>query len=128
MSSRNQPLAPAEQLDSAHIDWLNATVTKLDLVAKELTLVDGSRLGFDKLLLATDVAARRFPERVFSDASILCLRGRADADRLSRHAREAEKVLIIGGSFIGLELAASLCRPGLGVTPFSKRRSAFSHA
>ena len=92
-------------------------VVSLELDAREATLDDGSRIGFDRCLLATGAEPRRLP--VPGGEHALLLRTLADARRLREAATVAPAeapVVVVGGGFIGLEVASSLAALGLRPT------------
>ncbi|BCW70996.1 FAD-dependent oxidoreductase [Arthrobacter sp. NicSoilB8] len=90
---------------------LGMAATGLDLAAKQLHLADGSRIGFDKLLITTGLRARPWPNPGEAAlAGVMTLRTREDAATLRQHlARRPRRVLVIGAGFIGCEVA-SVCR------------------
>lgn len=93
-------------------DWrLGVAATGLDLSAKQVRLADGSTVGFDRLLIATGVRARPWPNpEEAALAGVLSLRTVEDADRLQRLlAARPTRVLVIGAGFTGSEIA-SVCR------------------
>jgi NADPH-dependent 2,4-dienoyl-CoA reductase/sulfur reductase-like enzyme/ferredoxin len=100
-------------------DWrLGVAATGLDLAARQVHLADGNRIGFDKLLIATGVRARSWPNAAEAAlAGVLTLRTREDAATLRQLlAARPRRVLVIGAGFIGCEVA-SVCRElGLPVT------------
>ena len=71
---------------------------------------------FDKLIIATGSKNRRLPICGLPDDAILYLRNRDDAERIVAKAKASIHIAIIGGGFIGLELAASLTSIGKRIT------------
>jgi len=100
-------------------DWrLGVAATGLDLAAKQVRLADGSSVAFDRLLIATGVRARPWPNPAEAALDgVLALRTREDAEALRRLlAARPERVLVIGAGFTGSEVA-SVCRDvGVAVT------------
>ncbi|NMO90797.1 FAD-dependent oxidoreductase [Actinomycetospora sp. TBRC 11914] len=93
-------------------DWrLGVAATGLDLAARQVRLADGSSVGFDRLLIATGVRARPWPDPDEAALEgVLVLRTREDADGLARLlAGRPRRVLVIGAGFTGSEVA-SVCR------------------
>jgi NADPH-dependent 2,4-dienoyl-CoA reductase/sulfur reductase-like enzyme len=101
------------------IDWrLGVAACGVDLAVRRIDLANGGALDFDRLLIATGTRARPWPkpDEAALD-SVLTLRSRDDAERLApRLAASPERVVIIGGGFIGCELASCCCEMGLAVT------------
>ena len=94
---------------------LGAHVTALDAVAKRLTLEDGRRLGFDRLLLATGADPVRLKMPGGELPHVHYLRTLSDSNRIIEAAKRSRSVVVMGASFIGLEVAASLRTRGLAV-------------
>jgi 3-phenylpropionate/trans-cinnamate dioxygenase ferredoxin reductase subunit len=94
---------------------LNTRVTSLDTVARTVTLADGSRMPYGALLLATgaDPVHLKVPGADLSHVHVL--RTLADSDALIAAAASARRCVVVGASFIGLEVAASLRHRGLEV-------------
>jgi 3-phenylpropionate/trans-cinnamate dioxygenase ferredoxin reductase subunit len=92
-----------------HATWL-APDTRV------VTLDDGRLLRYEKLLLATGGYARCLPIPGNDLPGVLTLRTIKDADAIRAAAEKAKQALVLGGSFIGSEVAASLAQLGLGVT------------
>lgn len=88
---------------------LKTTVTGVDTAAHTVTLDGGEALHYDKLLLATGGVPRDLSQLPGGDLkNILTLRTLADADQIIEHGEKDATVVIIGSSFIGMEVASSL--------------------
>jgi NADPH-dependent 2,4-dienoyl-CoA reductase/sulfur reductase-like enzyme len=88
---------------------LGQTVRDLDLPNKRLVAGGGDVFTFDKLLLATGGTPRRFS---FSDEKVIHYRTVADYRRLRAMAEQGRRFAVIGGGFIGSEIAAALAMNG----------------
>lgn len=91
------------------------TATGLDAEAHSITLSDGSHLTFDRLLLATGASARSFPNAPAEGRHIRSLRTHNDALTLRGMLQPGKRLAVIGGGFIGLEVAASARKLGADV-------------
>jgi 3-phenylpropionate/trans-cinnamate dioxygenase ferredoxin reductase component len=101
-------------LSEAGITFLpGVEATGLDTAGHALELADGRRLAYRSLLLATGARARRLP---FGGAPVHLLRSHADSAALRAKLAPGRRVAVIGGGFIGLELAASAAALGCRVT------------
>ncbi|RKP59287.1 NAD(P)/FAD-dependent oxidoreductase [Pararobbsia silviterrae] len=99
------------------IDVLTGThVDNLDAHAKTVTLHDGGRLTYDRLVLATGSRARTLSIPGLGDTPVLTLRSFADALRIRALLQPGIRLVILGGGFIGLEVAASAACLGCAVT------------
>jgi 3-phenylpropionate/trans-cinnamate dioxygenase ferredoxin reductase subunit len=95
---------------------LATTAEGIDTEANEVLLSTGERLGYERLLLATGAEPRRLSVPGAELDGIHYLRDLADADRIARHLREGERIVVIGAGWIGSEVAASARQKGLEVT------------
>ncbi len=95
---------------------LSRRAVGLDAVAKRVTLSDGTVLGYDAVLLATGGRARRLSVPGAHLPGVLHLRTREDAADIAAALRRARRVVVVGGGFIGLELASAARRLDLAVT------------
>ncbi|HEY2190751.1 MAG TPA: FAD-dependent oxidoreductase [Actinomycetospora sp.] len=91
-------------------------VAAIDRDAAEVVLADGERLGYERLVLATGSSARRLPVAGAELDGVLHLRTLDDSDRLRVAILSASRVAIIGGGWIGLEVAAAARTAGAEVT------------
>ena len=106
---------PADWYADNDIDlMLSTAVMRLDPALRMVELSTGKSLAYDQLLIATGGSPRRLHD-VHSER-VIYLRHRADADRLADSLRAGEELLILGGGFIGCEVAASARKAGVGVT------------
>ncbi|MCW5666546.1 MAG: FAD-dependent oxidoreductase [Piscinibacter sp.] len=88
----------------------------IDRAARTLTLRSGAVLRYGWLVLATGAAARTVPALPASLANVAVLRSAADALRLRSLLDAARRVTVLGGGFIGLEIAATAALLGKSVT------------
>ncbi|WP_296598224.1 FAD-dependent oxidoreductase [Phenylobacterium sp.] len=101
-------LKPLEFYTENNIDFRpNAVATKLDRGAKTVTLADGSTVSYDILILATGARAISLPIEGKDLAGILFLRTAADAEALKAAVGPGKTLAVVGGGYIGLEVAAS---------------------
>jgi 3-phenylpropionate/trans-cinnamate dioxygenase ferredoxin reductase subunit len=99
------------------IDLLRGTrATQIDRAAHSVTLDDGRALGYEKLLLATGGHAWRLPIPGSDLPGVYTLRTIEDSDAIRQAAADGKRALVLGGSFIGSEVAASLAQLGAHVT------------
>ena len=92
------------------------SAVSIDRAARTVLFSDGMSLPYEKLLLATGAVPRRLPLAEPAGERIAYLRTFADALRIRDHLVPGRRVAIIGGGFIGLELAASARKRGCEVT------------
>jgi 3-phenylpropionate/trans-cinnamate dioxygenase ferredoxin reductase component len=95
---------------------LGTRVTAVDPAAHEVTLADGSRIGYAKLLLTTGSSPRRLPLSGADADGVLYLRRVADSDRIRTALQSASRVAVIGAGWIGLEVTAAARAAGVEVT------------
>lgn len=88
----------------------------IDRTRRMVTLQSGRELGYARLVLATGAAARRLPQLPETLTNVAALRSAADALRLRAQLGSARHVTVLGGGFIGLEIAATARTLGKAVT------------
>lgn len=94
---------------------VNTAVTHVDLDKKELS-TDGETISYQKLLIATGAQPRTFDVSAENQNKIFYLRQIEDARQIRQKAKEVERAVVIGGSFIGMEAAAVLQSSGVDTT------------
>ena len=108
---------PPEYWDDAVVELrLETTVEAIDAEKHELALAGGERLGYSTLVIATGARPRTLPIPGSDRVGVHTYRTLRDADTVRTAAEEAHSAIVIGGSFIGSETAASLRMRGLDVT------------
>jgi 3-phenylpropionate/trans-cinnamate dioxygenase ferredoxin reductase subunit len=112
--SREQPLfRPPEWWGEQNIELLTRTsVTALDLEARTARLSTKEEVEFDKALIATGANVRRLNVDGCELEQIHYLRTLGNSDAIRDGVADAEEVVLIGGSYIGCEVAASLTMMG----------------
>ena len=90
-------------------------VTAIDAAARRVTLDDGRTIPYGALLLATGADPIRLPPPMERGMPVHYLRTLADSKAIIAAAEGAKRVVVLGASFIGLEVAASLRTRGLEV-------------
>ena len=106
-------LAPADWWRTQAVELLTRTsALSLDLVERQVKLSTKQSVGFGQLLLATGANVRRLRIDGSDLQGIHYLRALGNADAIRRDAEEAERVVMVGGSYIATEVAASLTELG----------------
>jgi 3-phenylpropionate/trans-cinnamate dioxygenase ferredoxin reductase subunit len=116
--SREEPLfKPGEWWGEQEIELLTRTsVTGLDLQTRTAKLSSKQEVEFDKALIATGANVRRLNVEGCELEQIHYLRTLGNADAIREGVKDAEHVVLIGGSYIGCEVAASLSMMGKRAT------------
>ena len=107
-------IADARRLGEIGVETiLGVAATAIDRSSQKLSLADGRVLNYDRLVLATGARARML--KLPGAGSVLTLRTYDDAIALRERFRPGARIAIVGGGFIGLELAASARQRGCEV-------------
>lgn len=94
---------------------LNSRVASIDTAGKRVLLENGKSYEYGALLLATGADPVKLPVTGATDSQIFYLRTYADSRAIVAKATSGKQVVVVGASFIGLEVAASLRTRGLAV-------------
>jgi len=130
-AGEKSPLQSQQWYQQHDIERRTAEVVRIDPAARRIECADGATLEYDAALLATGGVPQRPPIPGAGLDNVFLLRTRADADAILAQAERSRRAVILGASFIGMEVAASLRERGLEVTvvgresvPFEKRLGA----
>jgi 3-phenylpropionate/trans-cinnamate dioxygenase ferredoxin reductase subunit len=108
---------PAKAYDDWNIQLLlGMRVTAINTQAATISLHSGERLAYDKLLLATGGTPRRIGLPGAALKNVFYLRAISDTLAIRQHLAPAGHLLVIGGGWIGLEVAAAARSLGTAVT------------
>jgi NADPH-dependent 2,4-dienoyl-CoA reductase/sulfur reductase-like enzyme/nitrite reductase/ring-hydroxylating ferredoxin subunit len=110
------PLRSPEYFTERRIELLlSSRVSSLDVKGRQVILENGPRRTFDSLLIATGADPVRLPISGADDRHVHYLRSFADARSIVDKTKGAKHVVVVGASFIGLEVSASLRARGISV-------------
>jgi apoptosis-inducing factor 3 len=103
------PLRPDSFYSKHAIDLrLNTEVARIDVQSRAVVLADGSSVSYDRLLLATGAEPVRLSIPGANQPHVRTLRSLGDCRAIIERAGAARRVVVMGASFIGLEVAAAL--------------------
>ena len=115
--AKPQPLRGDTFFSGHNIDFRpGIRVERIDLGQRRLDIAGGDALPFDRLILATGSRPRPLPLPGADLAGVVSLRSLDDARAIRDLSASASDVVILGGGFIGLEIAATLAAGGRKVT------------
>ncbi|HWT17698.1 MAG TPA: FAD-dependent oxidoreductase, partial [Variovorax sp.] len=110
-------LLKPEAFDALRIDWRpNVGATFIDRTARQLHLTRGAHVPYDKLILCNGGRARRLNIPGADLPGVFSLRSIEDAAALGAALSAGRRLLVVGGGWIGLEVAATARKKGMGVT------------
>lgn len=108
---------PAQWYRDHHVDLrLGTTATELDRQDKTVTLPDGSKIGYDKLALATGSRSRRPPIPGADASGVYYLRNVEESDALIATLNAGSRLAVVGAGWIGLEITANAREKDVAVT------------
>ncbi len=106
---------------------LETTVARVDLGERVVELAGGRRQSYGKLLIASGATPRRLEVPGFDLAGVFTLRTLADSTEIRAALDDGHDALVVGGGFIGMEVAASLHQLGVEVTLVHRQSGLFQH-
>ena len=117
ISTERLALRPRTWYEAESITLKSAMQVKsIDRHKRVLIVESGEQLPYDKLVLTTGSRPRALPEGLAPNVNrIYTLRGIDDAQRLKDELRPGNRVLVVGGGYVGLEFAASAAKAGLEI-------------
>lgn len=118
MSLERLKLRPEQWYDDQKVDaHLSRRVTAIDRQSRDVVTEAGERFGYDALVLATGARARDLPAEIGGAlANVHTMRDLADAGVLMTKMTKGQRLVVIGGGYIGLEAAAEAAKKGMQVT------------
>lgn len=110
-------LLSRQDMETLAIEWISGTTAvHLDRQARTVELDNGAVVAYDKLILCMGGSARQLPNAGNIGDRIHVLRTLDDAVKLGAALRPSKHMAVIGGGWIGLEVAASAVKKGMIVT------------
>ncbi|MFA6156783.1 NAD(P)/FAD-dependent oxidoreductase [Mesorhizobium sp.] len=117
VEARPQPLRGETFYTGSAIDFRpGIRIERIDAGRRLLDIAGGGEIAFDHLILATGSRPRVLPLPGFDLSGVVSLRSLTDARRIRELSARSDEVVILGGGFIGLEIAATLRAAGRAVT------------
>ena len=113
-------LRETEYWENHRIEVVRRQVQEVKTVAHQVVLSDGSSLGYDRLLLATGSEAQKLEVAGSELGNVFTLRSEADAKRILAATTPGVRAVIVGGSFIGMEVASCFAIRQIPVTVIVK--------
>ena len=92
---------------------LRCEISGIDVAHRVLRQTSSDELGFDKLIIATGARVRTLDIPGSQLPGIYYLRSMEDSQRIRAHAGNAKRAVVIGGGFIGMEVASVLSQKGI---------------
>jgi len=119
LSADHLELRPTDFWSANHVDLrLGVEAVAIDRTDKRVAFADGSHAPYDTLILAMGARARNLPIPGADLDGVMTLRTRDDADALGARIKTATRVAVVGGGFIGLEIAAAARKYGRDAVVF----------
>ncbi len=118
-------LRPARFYQEYGIERIRDRVVALDVKTRAIRLESGGEMSPDTVLIATGASPRTLNVPGADLAGVFTLRSREDCDAIIASLPGVEQAVVVGASFIGMEVAASLKARGLAVTVVAPEATPF---
>lgn len=125
LADSRMPLRDEAFYREYEIEWLHRRVVDLDVPQRQLTLEDGQTFSADAILVATGGIPRTLDVPGADLKGILTLRTWEDSRQIRAALHSTERIVMVGGSFIALEAAASLASEELLITVVARENVPF---
>jgi 3-phenylpropionate/trans-cinnamate dioxygenase ferredoxin reductase subunit len=117
MDAKRLLLKPEHAYAESAIDWRPGEVAvAIDRDVRQVRLRSGEALDYDRLVLATGSRPRALPAPGAALGGVLALRGIDDTLRLRERLADCRALIVVGGGYIGLEVAATARAKGIATT------------
>ena len=103
-------------LTSLGVNVLDGRVVGIDPAAKRVSLSDGRRYSYGKLIVATGADAAELPHLRTDRSNVFSVRTPAHIREIVRYGRERTRCTVVGGGYVGVEIACMMRRGGHDVT------------
>ncbi len=120
-------LRPQASVDDLSVDLRIGRRAEAVVAGRHVVLDTGEQVAFTELVIATGLSARRLPGQPDTDV-VHVLRTLEDARRLREALRTAGSLLVVGGGFVGAEVAAVARAKGISVTMLERMPEPFAEA
>jgi NADPH-dependent 2,4-dienoyl-CoA reductase/sulfur reductase-like enzyme/nitrite reductase/ring-hydroxylating ferredoxin subunit len=120
------PVLAPDFYESQRIERIETEILRLDAVSRQIELADGRQLDYDAALVCTGGVPKQMKLTGIDLEHVHTLRSREDARAILASLRQGAKAVILGSSFIGLEVASSLRKLHVDVTVISPEEVPFA--
>jgi NAD(P)H-nitrite reductase large subunit len=108
---------PEDFFDRSHITWIKKKAVAIDTKNQEVGLEDGSKIPYDRLLIATGADSVIPPIMNFREAkNVFGLRHLSDAQKIRAFAEKSQRILVVGSGLVGMDAAYAFLEQGKDVT------------
>lgn len=108
---------PEDFFDRSRITWIKKKAVAIDTKNQEVGLEDGSKIPYDRLLIATGADSVIPPIMNFREAkNVFGLRHLSDAQKIRSFAEKSQRILVVGSGLVGMDAAYAFLEQGKDVT------------